>query len=142
MENCNEKQSCSDRREFLVKTSAIAGGLMLSLTGANIALADEMPEEITLKLDEKSALSKVGGSQTVDSKSGKVIVVKLSETSFKAFSAKCPHSGGPLEFDAKSSQLTCPWHGSKFDSAGKRLSGPAKKDLSVYSTQNAIVVSL
>jgi nitrite reductase/ring-hydroxylating ferredoxin subunit len=142
MENCDEKKDCSGRREFLVKTSAIAGGLMLSLTGASVVKAQDKPEEITLKLDEKSSLSKVGGSQAVETKGGKVIVIRLSETSFKAFSAKCTHSGGPLEFDVKSSQLTCPWHDSKFDTEGKKLSGPAKKDLKVYSTQNAIVVSL
>jgi nitrite reductase/ring-hydroxylating ferredoxin subunit len=142
MENCDEKKDCNGRREFLVKTSALAGGLLLTLSGASVVKAQDKAEEITLKLDDKSSLSKVGGSQTVESKGGKVIVVRLSETSFKAFSAKCPHSGGPIEFDAKSNQLSCPWHGSKFDTEGKKLSGPSKKDLSVYSTQNAIVVKL
>ena len=32
-----------------------------------------------------------------------------------AYSPICPHRGGPLQRDAGSNQLTCPWHGYRFD---------------------------
>jgi Rieske Fe-S protein len=139
MENCEIKNDCNNRREFLVKTTAAVGGLMLAFSTTSNA---QTAEDVTVKIDDTSALSKVGGSQTVETKSGKVIVVRTADLTFKAFSAKCTHSGGPLQYDAKSQQLTCDWHGSAFDLEGKVKSKPAKNPLPVYSTQNAIVVNV
>jgi Rieske Fe-S protein len=151
MKNCNDEKECGGRREFLVKASAIAGGVVLSLSGLSAARgqkddpksADTAADDLVLKLDASSALNKVGGTQTFDTKSGKIIVVHTGEMNFAAFSAKCTHKGGPLEYDAATKQLTCPWHGSRFDSAtGAVVKGPAKQPLPAYATDEAIVVSL
>ena len=100
------------------------------------------PTELTIKLDEKSPLSKVGGSDTVKTDAGKIIVVRVSETAFKAFNAKCPHKGGPIKYDDKNKQFTCGWHESLFDANGKVTHAPANTDLQPFATQSAVVVSL
>lgn len=151
MENCNDEKKCGGRREFLVKASAIAGGVVLSLSGLSAAQGqkddakkdDSMAEDLVLKLDASSPLGKSGGSQIFDTKSGKIIVIRKDETTFAAFSAKCTHKGGTLEYNAKTAQLNCPLHGSLFDSTnGSVVKGPAKLPLPAYATDSAVVVSL
>jgi Rieske Fe-S protein len=152
MENCNDEKKCGGRREFLVKASAIAGGVVLSLSGLNAAQGQKddskkddtaIADDLVLKLDASSPLGKAGGSQIFDTKSGKIIVIRKDETSFAAFSAKCTHKGGTLEYDAKTKQLACPLHGSRFDGAnGSVLKGPASQPLPAFTTDSAVVVSL
>lgn len=138
-----EKHNCSNRREFLVKSTALAGGIVLSLTGVSSAKsADADPDDVTIKLDEKSPLSKVGGSYTFDYKGDKIIVIRSSETKFAAFSAFCTHKGTAVNYDAKSQQFVCPNHGSRFASDGSNVSGQAKQPLASFATENAVVVSL
>jgi Rieske Fe-S protein len=145
MENCNEKEVCGNRREFLIKTAMIAGGVVLTLSNArNIFAADS--EEITIVIDEKSKLNKVGGSETVKSKgSGKILVIRTGETEFKAISAKCTHSGGPVKYNSESKKASCGWHDSVFELDGKVVSGPAKSALAVFvaeSKENSVVVKV
>jgi len=151
MENCNDEKKCGGRREFLVKASAIAGSVVLSLSGLNAASAqkddpktdDSIAEDLVLKLDSASPLGKVGGSQVVDTKSGKIIVIRNGEMSFTAFSAKCTHKNGTLSYDDKTKQLVCPLHGSRFDGAnGSVVKGPASQALASFMTDSAVVVSL
>ena len=151
MNDCETKSECGGRREFLVKAGALAGGLVLSLAGANAAAQTDKPagntdgansDDAVLKLDAKSPLSKVGGFDTIETKAGKIVVVRTTATEFKAFSAVCPHKGGPIKYDEKTSQLFCPWHNSRFDASGKVVKGPAKSDLPSYQTAEAVVVSI
>jgi Rieske Fe-S protein len=143
MKNCKEENICHNRREFLVKSTATASGLVLSLAGLNgIQAQKNDPDDVTLKLDAKSPLSKVGGSLSFDYKGDKIIVVRKSETEFAAFSAFCPHQGGVIFFNEKTNQFVCPLHNSRFSTDGERVSGPARQPLSTFPTQSAIVVSL
>ena len=48
---------------------------------------------------------------------------------FNALSARCTHLGCTLDFDAVSQRFRCPCHGSLFAISGKRIAGPARKDL-------------
>ena len=43
----------------------------------------------------------------------------------------CPHMGCPLTWNPEEGTYECPCHGSRFDSEGRLLAGPAQKDLSV-----------
>lgn len=151
MENCNDEKNCGGRREFLVKASAIAGGVVLSLSGLNTASAQKdkktsggiMDDDLVLKLDASSPLNTVGGTQTVETKSGKVIVIRNGEMSFTAFTTKCTHKGGPISYDEKTKQLVCKWHGSRFDPAnGNVIKDPATQPLPAFTTESAVVVSL
>jgi cytochrome b6-f complex iron-sulfur subunit len=46
-----------------------------------------------------------------------------------ALSGRCTHLGCTVHFDPVSAQFKCPCHGSRFDLSGRRVSGPAIKDL-------------
>lgn len=136
---------CGGRREFLVKASTIAGGLALTLSGIKDVSgksSDDTAEEVVLKLDEKSPLSKVGGSQTVETKNGKVVIARTGASSFAAVSAVCTHKGGPLGYDETSKLFVCPNHGSKFGTDGSNAGGPAKTPAKSFPTASAIVLTV
>lgn len=141
------ENECGGRREFLVKSTAIAGGLMLSLAGLKTTAkaaetADDTANDVTVKIDAASPLNKVGGVYKFEYKKEPIIVLRKSDTEFVAFSAICPHKGGPINYNEKTQKLVCPWHNSVFDLSGQRISGPAKQPLSAYGTESAIVVTL
>ncbi len=154
MNDCERQSDCGGRRDFLVKATALAGGLVLSLSGVDgiaqdkkdkkdkAMKMDNSADETVLKLGADSPLAKVGGTQTVETKTGKIIVLRTGAEEFKAFTAVCPHKGGPIKYDEKTSQLFCPWHNSRFDTSGKVFKGPSKKDLPSLPTQEAVVVSI
>ena len=131
VKDCNEIVDCPGRREFLVKAALMAGGLVLTVSGSAASLKAFAPvEDITVPIDEKSPLAKVGGSVVVNSKAGKIIIVRTGEAVFSAYSAKCTHKGTTVEYDAAKNQFVCPRHGSIFDGInGKVIEGPADEPL-------------
>ncbi len=44
-------------------------------------------------------------------------------------SAVCPHLGGIVNWNTLENTWGCPYHGSRFDAAGKVIQGPANSDL-------------
>ncbi|MBA3014215.1 MAG: Rieske (2Fe-2S) protein [Proteobacteria bacterium] len=54
-----------------------------------------------------------------------------------AVSRRCTHLGCTLSYDETAHQLVCPCHHSRFDTEGKRLAGPAQRDLSIYPVEKA-----
>ncbi|MDM8548576.1 Rieske 2Fe-2S domain-containing protein [Desulfobacterales bacterium HSG2] len=48
-----------------------------------------------------------------------------------ALSARCPHLGCQLAYNAADRRFQCPCHGSQFSLKGHRLKGPAKKEMTV-----------
>ncbi len=56
---------------------------------------------------------------------------------FYAIEDTCPHRGGPLsEGELEGTQVTCPWHGARFDvTAGTHLSPPAPRDVASFKVQ-------
>src|SRR5207253_2420748 len=129
VKDCNDIAACGGRRDFLIKAAVGAGGLILTLSGLRSALAGGRfldDDEITIAIDNKSPLNKVGGSQVIDSKAGKIIILRTGDASFVAFSAKCTHKGGLIEYDDDAHNFLCPKHGSRFDkSTGNVVEGPA-----------------
>jgi cytochrome b6-f complex iron-sulfur subunit len=139
--------SCGGRREFLVRATAVAGGLALTLANLNTVSAQtkddgRKTEEVFVKIDGTGGLSKIGGSETIKTESGKVIVIRTADKEYKAFKAKCPHKGGPLKFDETKQIFTCDWHESLFDKAGKVTNGPAKTDLQSFAAETKTVLSV
>lgn len=54
-----------------------------------------------------------------------------------AVSRRCTHLGCTLSYDEAARQLVCPCHHSQFDTSGKRLAGPAQRNLAVYPVEKA-----
>jgi len=57
------------------------------------------------------------------------VFLEKRDESFYALSSRCTHLGCTLGYDVLSAQFRCPCHGSVFDRSGRRISGPAEKDL-------------
>ncbi|MCA9448569.1 MAG: Rieske (2Fe-2S) protein [Candidatus Omnitrophica bacterium] len=66
---------------------------------------------------------------------GREILVYNQEGEFLAVSNRCPHTGGPLHLGEVSGlEVTCPWHGAKFDlRTGSCLCGPSKEGLTRFA---------
>jgi cytochrome b6-f complex iron-sulfur subunit len=131
VKDCNDVVDCSGRREFIVKSAMLAGGLVLTLSGAGSGFAAPF-EDVTIAIDDKSPLNKVGGSATVESSAGKIVVARTGDTTFVAVAAKCTHKGGPIKYDSDAKQFLCPWHGSKYGTDGSNKGGPSDSPLASY----------
>ena len=77
------------------------------------------------------------GTMKSFSVAGKAVLVVNIAGKFYAVADKCPHFAGDLSKGRlEGSTVICPRHGSQFDvSTGKRLKGPAARDLPVYPIQ-------
>lgn len=66
--------------------------------------------------------------------SSKTVLIANYEGKYYAVGNLCTHVGGDLSKGTLQGEVvTCPLHGSMFDiTSGKRISGPALKDLAVY----------
>lgn len=60
----------------------------------------------------------------------KVAVYRAPDGSVREFSANCPHLGGVVCWNPAEKTWDCPAHGSRFDTEGRVLNGPASRDLS------------
>ena len=86
-----------------------------------VATLQELPagtgKQVTVN-GKKIALFNLGGS-----------VVALDDT--------CPHRGGPLsEGEVSGTEVTCPWHGARFDlNTGGNLCPPARSGVTVFKVQ-------
>lgn len=59
-------------------------------------------------------------------------ILFVGEKGVWAVSRKCTHLGCRLNYKEKEQLLLCPCHQSRFTVAGKRISGPAQKDLPTF----------
>ncbi len=130
MDNCVSKAACMGRREFLVKVGLVAGATVLTVSAIGAATF----EDVVVPVGGDSPLAKAGGSQIVDSSAGKIIVIRVDDKNFAAFSALCTHKRGELKYEG--GILACPKHGSKFDAGdGSVKSGPAEAPLKHFKAQ-------
>lgn len=59
----------------------------------------------------------------------KIAVYKDASGNVSAVSAICTHKGCELVWNGKDKTWDCPCHGSRFDTTGKVVKGPAETDL-------------
>ena len=135
------------RRQFLRRTVGVAGGLMLGATTVRAAVAKDdaakgqrESQDLVVKLDEHQDLSKVGGYEIVETDAGKIIVARTGMSSFVACSAICTHNGCEVAYEHDSRQFVCPCHRARFELNGKVARGPAKKPLTSYPVDAAVLI--
>jgi nitrite reductase/ring-hydroxylating ferredoxin subunit len=68
---------------------------------------------------------------------GRALAVFNVGGTFYAIDDTCPHRGGPLsEGELNGHEVTCPWHGARFDvTSGAFLSPPARSSVAPYKVQ-------
>jgi Rieske Fe-S protein len=82
----------------------------------------------TLAVAKLSEL-KIGTPVLVDYGDDVLFLVKESDSQVAVLSQSCPHVGCKLHFNESSKQFDCPCHASSFSLDGKRLGGPAPRDM-------------
>ncbi len=129
------------RREFILTSgkSAIAAAIIgpMMATGLTATSRSVPITPMVLDLTDPGfiALTKVGGAQKINNPldaKRPIIVTRISETTYAAFSSRCTHLGCEVALPEKN-VITCPCHKSTFTMTGKVTRGPAKKDLKTFT---------
>ncbi|MFM8602579.1 MAG: ubiquinol-cytochrome c reductase iron-sulfur subunit [Gemmatimonadota bacterium] len=90
------------------------------------------PTGLVVSLANFSALGTNGGIARVDGGVGTpTAVLRVSATSYRAFSMVCPHQGTTVNI--VSGGFSCPNHGATFSSTGEVTNGPATRGLTERS---------
>ena len=62
-----------------------------------------------------------------------VLLVRVNETEWKAFSAVCTHLNCTVQYKDATQQIFCACHGGTYDMSGRVISGPPPKGLEEYA---------
>ncbi len=140
-----------DRRGFVTSAAAAAiGAMLLSACGGggdvsgpgtpapgppgtpipNPVGVERVGTSLRINLTQVAALRQNNGFLIVPSLPP-VIVLRLSDSDFRAFTAVCTHSGC-LVSEFSSNRINCWCHGSQFDTRGQVVTGPATRQLVAY----------
>lgn len=142
------RQGDSSRRTFFSKIGkgVLAAGAV-QILGLRKAAASplENPIVLDLALPANSALTSVGGSKYVDHPQdfNPIIVVRVSDTQVAAYSSTCTHQGCQVPLPIGGA-ITCPCHGSTYDTLGRVTGGPALENLEYFQAtlqDNVILIN-
>jgi len=91
----------------------------------------------------EAAVNEVSGGKVQDLKpnSGKIVrfgnkpalLVRVSDTEGKAFSAVCTHLNGTVQYRDSTRQIWCACHNGTYDMSGRVVSGPPPNPLEEYA---------
>lgn len=131
--------SCLDRRSFLQIVASGLGVVILAGCGSSdsniipapptaIAAGEEWKIPGAAALEAGQAMAFTWPDQTP----GLLFIAK--DAKLRAISAKCTHGGCTVQWKEKG-EFDCPCHGSRFDTQGKVLLGPATEPLPTYAAR-------
>ena len=90
----------------------------------------------------EAAVNEVGAGKVADLKPNSakivkfgtkpVILIRTTETEWKAFSAVCTHLNCTVQFKPEGSQIWCACHNGVYDLSGKVVSGPPPRPLDEF----------
>jgi Rieske Fe-S protein len=83
-----------------------------------------------------SPLAASGGAALVSSSAGPLLVVRTGDTTFSALNGTCTHRTCTIT-GYINQNFVCPCHGSRFDTTGAVVMGPAQVALGEHATQFA-----
>lgn len=133
-----------ERKEFLQSLGMGAGSLILSCCLAGCSKTDEdgttpAPTPGTNKVDFSFDTTTDTNLANKGWTTRNNVIIARSGTSYLAFESSCPHQSFALTYDGNAQTFPCSntgaGHGSVFDKDGKRITGPAPRDLKKYQTQ-------
>ncbi len=114
------------------------GALLAAMVYPVVRFLNPPPEEgaVTNEADAGAAsdpefLEK--GYKIVRFGSEPVIVVRMSESEFRAFSAVCTHLACIVEFSRGRQQITCNCHNAQFNLQGQVVGGPPPRPLAPFA---------
>ena len=107
-------------------SSTSATALLALLTGSVVGGAVQVQTA-------SGALATVGGAAQVQSPEGSFLVTRTSQDTFTAVTATCTHEACAIT-GLSGGTYVCPCHGSRFNSGGQVLNGPATVSLRTFAT--------
>lgn len=132
-----------NRKEFFSK-ALIGGGLIFlapAILNSCSKSQDPLPAPggnnnggstgttIDLTSNDYSALKTIGGYAY----SGDIIIIRTGTSTYVALTKVCTHQSCTVAYNATSSNIECPCHGSKFATTGAVVQGPAPTALKSYN---------
>jgi cytochrome b6-f complex iron-sulfur subunit len=133
------KGSELDRRRLLGWFLGTSFGALLAAIAYPVVRFLNPPEEEAAATNEADA-GGVGdpeflekGYRIVRFGSEPVIVLKVSDTEFHAFSAVCTHLACIVEYDRSRRQILCNCHNGQFDLQGQVVGGPPPRPLARFA---------
>jgi len=102
--------------------------------------------EITLDLEQESLSKLKDEGQAIWLSDEKVLTVNVDGTTIRSFTAICTHASCSDSWSLGGGNFNCGCHGSRFNSSGGVVRGPAQANLAEFSTQinedNANIVTI
>ena len=89
---------------------------------------------VVLTIGASSPLSAVGSAALVQSTAGNFLVTHTAQSVFTALTAICTHEACTIS-GFESQMFVCPCHGSRYNTSGIVLTGPAQASLRQFATQ-------
>ena len=125
-----------DRRSFLVWAAGTSIGASTIFIGATVVQAMVPPARSVdgRKREGRAVVARMSDltlhePRVTEYGECRVFVVKTSGTQARVFDAACPHLGCELLFDETTKEFVCPCHHSAFTISGRRLRGPARRNM-------------
>lgn len=125
------------RREFL-GTSITGTAAILGVTSAYPIVRFLTPrDEAGLRVATAGEAEKFfpGTSKMVLLGDRPVLVIRLEDGSFRAFSAVCTHLQCVVAYNAQNKQIECPCHRGVYSLDGQNLAGPPPKPLQAFAVR-------
>jgi cytochrome b6-f complex iron-sulfur subunit len=138
-----------ERRKFF-RNFAVGGSLLLTAPVLFNSCSDDSTEDdnnnnntggntVDLNDSAYAALKTVGGFAY----KGDIIIIRSTDTVYIALSKVCTHSQCTVIYNSSSKDIPCPCHGSKFNTEGAVLNGPAASPLKKYNVkQNGNILTI
>ena len=126
------------RRRFLnwfLGTSAGALFASIAYPVARFVSPPRVPEASTNQVDAglvNDPLFQEKGFKIIRFGAEPVIVVKVGDADFRAFSATCTHLDCVVEFQKPESRIWCNCHAGQYDLTGRNVAGPPPRPLTPY----------
>ncbi|TNF45344.1 MAG: Rieske (2Fe-2S) protein [Bacteroidetes bacterium] len=131
-----------ERRKFF-RNFAVGGSLLLTAPVLFNSCSDDSTEDdnnnnnntggntVDLTDAAYAALKTVGGFAY----KGDIIIIRSTDTVYLALSKVCTHSQCTVTYNPSTKDIPCPCHGSKFNTEGAVLNGPAASPLKKYDVK-------
>jgi Rieske Fe-S protein len=87
----------------------------------------------TLTIDANSPLNTVGNAALVQASGRQFLVARTAQDAFVALTATCTHEACTVT-GFSGGNYVCPCHGSRYNTAGVVLSGPAPRNLTQFAS--------
>lgn len=119
--------SCGGGGGGSTSPSGTSAPLLSRLTGVQVS------NQVTVTIADGSALASTGGMALVQAGTTSLLVTRTGASSFSALTATCTHEACLIS-NGEGGSFVCPCHGSRFDSTGRVITGPAVTSLRSFTS--------